>query len=154
MHIQDDLYNQLAANAVDPDQRAIRLLACALTSAEPVAFIAHKINSTQNPNSTRNIHGNLDDYRLSAEMDPDTRLKLFARLTRATQIFPVQARRKFITNVLTRSRWEHASIEGDKDECCAICQEDYEPVHVVSVTPCNHMYHAHCMDVGFSTGSR
>ncbi len=124
MHMHDDLYNQLAANAVDHDQRAIRLLACALASADPVAFIAHKINSTQNANSTRNVNGNLDDYRFSPKMDPDTRLKLFTRLTRATQMFPVQARRKFITNVLTRSRWEHASIEGDKDECCSICQED------------------------------
>ncbi|BEJ13400.1 hypothetical protein CspHIS471_0305740 [Cutaneotrichosporon sp. HIS471] len=133
MFAHEDLYARMAVANSDPEERAVRLLAVALLSLDPKRFIDGKVSAR-------------DDFRLYSEMTPAARTKLFTRVARAVAIFPMLNRRQFMTNVLARSRWANAQLEGEKDESCAICQDDYEPSQFVLVTPCNHMYHSSCLE--------
>ncbi|GMK56938.1 hypothetical protein CspeluHIS016_0307780 [Cutaneotrichosporon spelunceum] len=133
MFVHEDLYMRMANANTDPEERAVRLLAVALLTIDPQGFINGKVSTP-------------DDFRLRSEMAPQSRTQLFTRAARAVAIFPMLNRRQFMTNVLIRSRWMDARVEGDKDECCPICQDDYEPSQVVWVTPCNHMYHGSCLE--------
>ncbi|CAK9779759.1 hypothetical protein CC85DRAFT_292550 [Cutaneotrichosporon oleaginosum] len=138
-HEQEPLFSRIVGAAMNPEDRACRVIACALVEQDPLAYLAS--NTVNSP----------EDYRLRPEMTPEARTLLLMRIARATSMFPALSRRNFMTAVLVRSSWSVAKVDGEKDECCAICQEDYEPNHRVSVTPCNHMYHVTCMDTWIKT---
>ncbi|BEI82565.1 hypothetical protein CcaverHIS002_0304330 [Cutaneotrichosporon cavernicola] len=133
-HPLRDLYARIAvAYSDDPEERVVRLLAVALLTLDPKTFIDGKVGAPT-------------DFRLHTGMTAAARTKLFTRVARAVAIFPMLSRRQFMTNVLARSRWANAQVEGEKDESCAICQDDYEPSQFVLVTPCSHMYHSSCLE--------
>lgn len=62
--------------------------------------------------------------KLNSEMQAAERTKVLVAVARGLFLLPLQQRRNLTQSVLSKGRWDAARVEGEKDECCAICQDD------------------------------
>lgn len=62
--------------------------------------------------------------KLHSGLQPAERTKVLMAVARGLSRMPLHVRRRATQSVLTKSPWDSVKLEGDKDECCAICQDD------------------------------
>ena len=94
------------------------------------------------------------------EMSQEERIKKVRGLAHTLRFWPSRARRVAAESTLRRINWGQmesgdsgelgdGACQMTRDTACSICQEDYEDESQVVITPCKHMYHRHCLEVGF-----
>lgn len=87
---------------------------------------------------------------ITPEMGPKERQQVVCQILRVMLRMAPGQRRTLAASCLRQVKWcdvETDNADMERDECCAVCQDDYEPKDDVAVTPCKHMYHASCLDV-------
>lgn len=70
------------------------------------------------------MSGGRAKLKLHAGLSVAERTKVLVAIARGLFLLPPHQRRKLSQSVLSKGRWDAAALEGDKDESCAICQDD------------------------------
>ncbi|WOO84589.1 Protein goliath [Vanrija pseudolonga] len=91
---------------------------------------------------------------ITPEMGPKERQQVVCQILRVMLRMAPGQRRSLAASCLRQVKWcdvETDNADMERDECCAVCQDDYEPKDDVAITPCKHMYHASCLDKWHAT---
>jgi len=89
-----------------------------------------------------------EDLKITPEMTDRDRANAVRRIVHLVSHMNASNRRSLAIRTLNRVTWANVNEEGmERDECCAVCQDDYTPEDKVAVTACKHMYHESCLEV-------